>query len=163
LRVEVRIAIERVVAWPDVACAGEPLVHGVPLPDAAAPVQAAPAKGTGPRINQFRAARRAGRLPDVVLGWPGGGGVHGGPPVRGDARSKGSTRAETSVGAAACDRLAVPTHVVVAVRVDLVEARAAFDPVALPIAGADHVVSVTAVEVVVASASKDEVVAGPAA
>ena len=82
LRVEVRIAIERVVAWPDVACAGEPLVHGVPLPDAAAPVQAAPAKGTGPRINQFRAARRAGRLPDVLLGWLGSDGFPVVLPVR---------------------------------------------------------------------------------
>jgi hypothetical protein len=69
LRVEVRIAIERIVIWPQLACRGTPEVHGAPLPAAAPVPQATPGKGTAPRINHARAARRAKRLPDALLGW----------------------------------------------------------------------------------------------
>jgi hypothetical protein len=71
LRVEVRIAIERIIIWPDLTCRGTPEVEGVPLPVAAPVSQAPPGKGTVPRINHTRAARRAKRLPDVLLGWIG--------------------------------------------------------------------------------------------
>jgi len=67
-RVGVEIAVERIVVWPDLACGGTPRVHGSPLPAPAAP-QDPPAKGTGPRIHHKRAATRAARLPDVLLGW----------------------------------------------------------------------------------------------
>jgi hypothetical protein len=71
LRVELRIAIERIIIWPDLTCRGTPDVEGVPLPVAAPVSQARPGKGTAPRINHARAARRAERLPDVLLGWIG--------------------------------------------------------------------------------------------
>lgn len=71
LRVELRIAIERIIIWPDLTCRGTPDVEGVPLPVAVPVSQARPGKGTAPRINHARAARRAKRLPDVLLGWIG--------------------------------------------------------------------------------------------
>lgn len=93
-RVGVSVAVERLVVWPDLACAGAPAVHGAPAVDGAPavhgalavegapavhgaplppdpPPQAPPAKGTGPRIRHRRAARRAARLPHVLLGWVG--------------------------------------------------------------------------------------------
>jgi Pyridoxamine 5'-phosphate oxidase len=71
LRVEVRVAVERVVVWPDLACRGSASVHGPALPDEPPAPQAPPAKGVAPRINHKRAARRARRLPDVLFGWLG--------------------------------------------------------------------------------------------
>lgn len=71
LRVAIEVAVGRVVVWPDLACRGAPGVYGAPLlamrPDAQKP----PAKGTRPRIDHRRAAARAGRLPDALLGWAG--------------------------------------------------------------------------------------------
>ncbi len=71
LRVEIRIEVERIVVWPDLACHGTPEVTGAPLPAAAPPAQAPPAKGTAPRVDQARVARWARRLPNVLLGWIG--------------------------------------------------------------------------------------------
>jgi hypothetical protein len=71
LRVEVRVAVERLVVCPDLACAGRRQVQGTALPDAPPESQVPPARGTGPRINHRRAARRASRLPNVLLGWVG--------------------------------------------------------------------------------------------
>jgi hypothetical protein len=71
LRVEIEIAVERLIVWPDLACREEPQVHGAALPaDPPAP-QRPPARGTGPRIDHGRAAARAQRLPHVLLGWVG--------------------------------------------------------------------------------------------
>ena len=55
----------------DLVCSGPPVVHGVPLPSDPPAPQTPPAKGTGPRIDHARAARRAGRLPHLLLGWVG--------------------------------------------------------------------------------------------
>jgi hypothetical protein len=71
LRVEIRIEVERVVVWPDLACRGALEVEGTPLPAEAPLSQNEPAKGTSPRINHTRAARRARRLPNALLGWIG--------------------------------------------------------------------------------------------
>jgi hypothetical protein len=71
LRVEIRIAVERVVVWPDLACRGALAVEGTPLPEVPPPPQDEPAKGTAPRIDHKRAARRARRLPSTLLGWIG--------------------------------------------------------------------------------------------
>ena len=68
---EVRIAVERMIVWPDLACRGAPEVIGEPLPAAPPPPQDPPAKGTAPRIDHARAAKQAARLPDVLLGWVG--------------------------------------------------------------------------------------------
>ena len=70
-RVGIDIEVERVVVWPDLACSGPPEVHGTPLPAEPPAAQSPPAKGTGPRIDTGRAARRAARLPHVLLGWTG--------------------------------------------------------------------------------------------
>jgi hypothetical protein len=71
LRVAMEVAVERVVIWRDLACRGAPQVHGLPLPSESPAPQRPPARGTEPRINQVRAARRAAKLPDVLLGWVG--------------------------------------------------------------------------------------------
>jgi hypothetical protein len=46
-------------------------VHGSSLPVEQPAIQRPPAKGTGPRVNHVRAAKRAARLPNVLLGWVG--------------------------------------------------------------------------------------------
>src|SRR4051794_1952866 len=69
-RVEIRLAVERVVVWPDLGCGGAPEIHGTPVRGEPA-AQKPPAKGTSPRIRHQRAARRAGKLPNVLLGWVG--------------------------------------------------------------------------------------------
>jgi hypothetical protein len=71
-RVNIVVEVERLVVWPDLACRGVPAVHGTPLPDQPPAPQAPPARGTAPRIDHRRAARRAERLPEVLLGWTGG-------------------------------------------------------------------------------------------
>jgi hypothetical protein len=71
LRVAIEVAVERTVVWPDLACRGEPVVHGAPLPAAPPAPQRTPTGGTGPRVDHERAASRAGRLPDVLVGWIG--------------------------------------------------------------------------------------------
>ena len=75
LRVAIEVVAERVVVWPDPACRGEPQVYGAALPPEAPASQRPPARGTGPRINHRRAANRAARLPDVLLGWVGADGL----------------------------------------------------------------------------------------
>jgi hypothetical protein len=70
-RVPMEIDVERVVVWPDLACRGQPQVYGKPLPNQAPPPQTTPAKGTEPRMNHRRAARRIKKLPNRLLGWVG--------------------------------------------------------------------------------------------
>ena len=67
----VTVDVARVTSWPDARCARAPQVSGAPLPDGPPPPQAPPAKGTGPRIDVARAARRLRTLPHVLLGFPG--------------------------------------------------------------------------------------------
>jgi hypothetical protein len=69
LRVEIQIAVERVIVWSDLECRGVPDVEGVTLPVEPPAPQGRPAKGTASRVNQTRVARRAGKLPNVLLGW----------------------------------------------------------------------------------------------
>ena len=73
-RVGMRLEIERMVVWPDLRCQGEPAVHGVAAFAEPPAHQKPPAKGTGPRVNHERAARRAAGLQNVLLGWVGGDG-----------------------------------------------------------------------------------------
>ena len=68
-RVGVEIEVDRLLVWADFACSEPGEVLGVPLPAAPPSPQRPPARGTGPRIKQARAARRAERLPNVLLGW----------------------------------------------------------------------------------------------
>ncbi|HEY3019345.1 MAG TPA: pyridoxamine 5'-phosphate oxidase family protein [Solirubrobacteraceae bacterium] len=71
LRVEIRVTAERVISWPDLACRGEPELRGAPWPGDPPAPQRPPARGTAARIDAARAARRARRLPHVLLGWVG--------------------------------------------------------------------------------------------
>lgn len=70
-RVLVTVHVERVVSWPDLACAGEPVVTGKPLPPGDPDSQATPKKGAGPRVDVARAARRMRDLPHVLVAYPG--------------------------------------------------------------------------------------------
>jgi hypothetical protein len=70
-RVGIEIAVERVVVWPVLTCRGTPAVYGAPLPPEPPQAQRPPAHGTGPRVNRRRAAKRAAKLPNVLLGWVG--------------------------------------------------------------------------------------------
>jgi hypothetical protein len=70
-RVGVDLAVERVIVWPDLACGGTPQIYGVALPTQPPEPQQPPRNGTSPRINHRRAARRAARLPNRLLGWVG--------------------------------------------------------------------------------------------
>jgi hypothetical protein len=71
LRVEIELAVERVIVWPNLTCEGTPAVHGAPLAERSPPPQEPPRKGTGPRLNAGRAASRASGLPHALLGWVG--------------------------------------------------------------------------------------------
>jgi hypothetical protein len=72
-RVAITVKVERVLVWSDRRCIGEPEVHGAPQPDHPSP-QRPPHRGTGSRIDHRRAAARASRLSNVLLGWVGGDG-----------------------------------------------------------------------------------------
>ena len=74
-RVIVTVQVERVVSWPDLACAGDATVAGSPLAHEDPEPQAPPKRGTGPRVDSQRAARRAGRLPHVLLAYRGADGL----------------------------------------------------------------------------------------
>jgi hypothetical protein len=69
-RIFVDIALQRVVAWPDLSASGDPQVYGAAWPGAAAP-QAPPKNGTGPRVDVDRAAGRIGMLPHRLLAYRG--------------------------------------------------------------------------------------------
>src|SRR4051794_17272066 len=70
LRFPIETAVERVIVWPELACEGAPVIYGAPVTTAPEP-QREPKKGTGPRIDHRRAARRASKLENVLLGWVG--------------------------------------------------------------------------------------------
>jgi hypothetical protein len=80
-RVPVRIVVERIVAWPDLRCAGAPRVLGAAA--AAAPDPQKPPKGgTGPRVAMRKMARRVRATSHVLLGFGGGDGFPVVVPVR---------------------------------------------------------------------------------
>jgi hypothetical protein len=71
VRVPVEVEVERLVRWPDLRCAGSPEVSGEPLPPTAAAPQSPPKKGTGPRVDAARVARRVGGAEHGLLGFAG--------------------------------------------------------------------------------------------
>jgi hypothetical protein len=81
-RVLVTVQLERVVSWPSLECAGEPTVLGTPLPQTEPGSQAPPGKGSGPRLDVARAARRLSGLPHVLLAYLGADGFPVVVPVR---------------------------------------------------------------------------------
>jgi hypothetical protein len=81
-RVVVTVQVDRVLSWPDLQCSGEPAVSGAPLEQRDPEPQSPPQKGTGPRIDVQRAARRLRRLPHVLLAHVGADGLPAVVPVR---------------------------------------------------------------------------------
>jgi hypothetical protein len=67
VRVPVTVAIERITSWPDLRCRGGGEVLGAPAPSEQPAPQSPPKKGTGPRVDSERAARRTARLPHRLL------------------------------------------------------------------------------------------------
>lgn len=70
-RVPVDVDVRRIVSWPRLDCTGGAEVHGEASPPAHAAPQEPPKKGTGPRLDAAKAARAAGKLPDVLLAFTG--------------------------------------------------------------------------------------------
>jgi hypothetical protein len=68
-RVPVTVTVERIVAWPDQTCKGEPAVFGAPMPPTPPPSQAPPGKGTGPRVDSERAAKRLQKTDHELLAY----------------------------------------------------------------------------------------------
>ena len=71
VRVPVDVAVERIVAWPDLRCAGDPRVLGAPLPQDPPPPQRPPRDGTGPRVDTPAVARRVRRTDHTLLAYCG--------------------------------------------------------------------------------------------
>jgi hypothetical protein len=70
-RVLVTVHVERLLSWPDPACAGECTVVGSPLMYGEPEAQAAPKNGADPRVEVPRAAARLRRLPHVLIAYAG--------------------------------------------------------------------------------------------
>jgi nitroimidazol reductase NimA-like FMN-containing flavoprotein (pyridoxamine 5'-phosphate oxidase superfamily) len=71
VRVPVDIEVDRVVTWSGLDCAGSPRVEGEALPMGEPDAQSAPKKGTGPRLNVDRAARRLRGTDHTLIGYAG--------------------------------------------------------------------------------------------
>ena len=68
VRVPVDVYVDRITVWPDLRCAGEPEVHGEEPPGGPEP-QPAPKRGTGPRVDVARAAKRLRKTPHRLLAY----------------------------------------------------------------------------------------------
>jgi hypothetical protein len=71
VRVPVDVEVDRIVTWPGLDCAGSPRVEGEALPTGEPEPQKAPKKGTGPRLDTARAARRLRGSDHTLLGYAG--------------------------------------------------------------------------------------------
>jgi hypothetical protein len=69
-RVVVDVAVHRIVAWPDLACAGEPTVVGAERADDPQP-QRPPRRGTRPRVDVGALVGQLTGLPHRLLGYRG--------------------------------------------------------------------------------------------
>jgi len=74
-RVPVEVAVQRLLTWPGLDCAGAAGVSGEPLPAPQPQPQRAPANGTGPRIDVARAAKRLRGTAHILLGYAGADGA----------------------------------------------------------------------------------------
>lgn len=75
VRVPVDLAVERIVAWPDLRCAGTPRVLGAPLPEGPPAPQSPPRNGTGPRVDPAAVATRVRRTDHALLTYCGADGL----------------------------------------------------------------------------------------
>jgi hypothetical protein len=71
VRVPVDVAVERIVIWPDLRCAGSPRVVGTPLPTEPPVPQRPPKNGTAPRVDAAKAGARVRATDHVLLGYGG--------------------------------------------------------------------------------------------
>ncbi|HYM56585.1 MAG TPA: hypothetical protein VES79_01355 [Solirubrobacteraceae bacterium] len=71
VRVPVDVAVERIVVWPDLRCAGAPYVLGTPWPSEPPAPQRPPKNGTSPRVDAARAGARARKTAHTLLGYAG--------------------------------------------------------------------------------------------
>jgi hypothetical protein len=97
-RVPVTVDVERMTVWPALDGSGTPVVHGSPPPAEPPPAQAAPKKGTGPRLDAAKAARKLARLPHVLLGWREADGHPSVAPVRIDGGAADGIRISSAGG-----------------------------------------------------------------
>jgi hypothetical protein len=67
VRVPVWVRVERLTVWPDLRCAGQREVYGLPEPVAAPEPQRPPANGTGPRVDVKQVAQRLAKTPHLLL------------------------------------------------------------------------------------------------
>lgn len=65
LRVEIQVAVERIIVWPDLECGGSPQIVGLPAPDSEPAAQRPPKNGVAPRINRHSILRNSDALTDV--------------------------------------------------------------------------------------------------
>jgi hypothetical protein len=68
VRIPVWVHVDRMTVWPDLRCEGSPEVYGEPAPAETPAPQPPPAKGTGPRVEMGRAAKRLAKTPHLLLG-----------------------------------------------------------------------------------------------
>ena len=78
----VHVDVKRVVVWRDLECSGKLEVQGEPLPPAPPAPQDPPKKGTGPRVDVRRAARRLRAMPHTLIAFRIADGYPGVLPVR---------------------------------------------------------------------------------
>jgi hypothetical protein len=71
VRIPVDVHVDRVTVWQDARCTGDPETHGEPRPPAPPESQRAPGKGTGPRVDVARVAKRLHKTPHVLLAYLG--------------------------------------------------------------------------------------------
>jgi Pyridoxamine 5'-phosphate oxidase len=97
-RVPVHVEVERIVAWPDLTCAGEPEVHGEPLAPGRLEPQDPPKNGTGPRVDAERAAKRLSAHPHLLLAYRGADGYPVVVPVQVAGADGGGIELDTADG-----------------------------------------------------------------
>jgi hypothetical protein len=68
-RVPVTVDVERIAVWPAPDDSGDLVVHGSHPPGAPPASQAEPKKGTAPRLDAAKAARKLAALPHVLAAW----------------------------------------------------------------------------------------------
>jgi Pyridoxamine 5'-phosphate oxidase len=71
VRVPVDVAVERIVVWPDLRCAGAPRVLGTPLPSEPPAAQRPPKNGTAPRVDAAKAGAQVRKTAHTLLGYAG--------------------------------------------------------------------------------------------
>ena len=69
VRVPVHVEVDRIVVWPELSCAGSPRLIGEAIPGGPPDPQRRPGRGTSPRVDVARAARRLRGTEHRLLGF----------------------------------------------------------------------------------------------